>query len=132
MSLSGDGAPAAAMTREERLASYKELREGLDEMLAMPDQDDDETQALIQDAKTELAIFAQQLNDEETIEVTAGVRQVTRAAAPGDASAVSTGISPASGSQEGSQTILLYPPTISLISVRRMRFTSTSARGTRA
>lgn len=77
------------MSREERLASYRELLEGLEEIIASHDIDatdgDDQAAALVEEVEQQLQTLAQLLNDEETIEVTPGlVKRVERLSGPGE------------------------------------------------
>lgn len=69
----GDGGDGG---RAKRLADYKELLEGLEEMLVMQSEDDDEIQLLVADAQAQLTALAQSLNEEETIDVTPGLTKL--------------------------------------------------------
>ncbi|KAK7196416.1 hypothetical protein NESM_000578800 [Novymonas esmeraldas] len=71
------------MSREERIASYRELVEGLDDILASHDADadadgDDAEQmaALVEEVETQLRTLAQLLNAEECVQVTPGLRKL--------------------------------------------------------
>lgn len=68
------------MSREERIASYRELVEGLDDILASHDADGDndgedaeQMAALVEEVEVQLRTLAQLLNEEETIQVTPGL-----------------------------------------------------------
>ncbi|KAL7695523.1 hypothetical protein N2W54_001124 [Lotmaria passim] len=96
------------MSREERVASYRELVEGLESILASHDpdstgenaDDDAEQLALIEEVETQLRTLAKLLNEEENIQVTPGlVKKVTKSAVTGQL-----------------ETVILYPsPTPSTI-----------------
>ncbi|AIN95467.1 hypothetical protein LPMP_050260 [Leishmania panamensis] len=80
------------MSREERIASYRELVEGLDDILASHDADGDhdgedamQMAALVEEVEVQLRTLAQLLNDEETIQVTPGLmRKVEKSPETGE------------------------------------------------
>ncbi|KAG5511391.1 hypothetical protein JKF63_07354 [Porcisia hertigi] len=78
------------MTREERIASYRELVEGLDDILASADGDNDgedaeQMAALVEEVEVQLRTLAQLLNEEETIQVTPGLmKKVERSPETGE------------------------------------------------
>ncbi|KPA80781.1 hypothetical protein ABB37_04228 [Leptomonas pyrrhocoris] len=92
------------MSRDERVASYRELVEGLEGILASHDPDgaggeddneDAEQLALVEEVETQLRTLAKLLNDEETIQVTPGlIKKVSKSAVIGGAP----------------ETTILYPP----------------------
>ncbi|GET85760.1 hypothetical protein, conserved [Leishmania tarentolae] len=68
------------MSREERIASYRELVEGLDDILASHDaegdndgEDAEQMAALVEEVEVQLRTLAKLLNEEETIQVTPGL-----------------------------------------------------------
>lgn len=91
------------MSREERIASYRELVEGLEGILASHDPDgstgdneaeDAEQLALIEEVETQLRTLAKLLNEEETIQVTPNLlKKVSKSALTGEL-----------------ETTILYPP----------------------
>jgi hypothetical protein len=81
------------MSRAERIASYRELVEGLEGILASHEPDgaadneaeDAEQLALIEEVEAQLRTLAKLLNEEENIQVTPGlVKKVTKSAVSGE------------------------------------------------
>lgn len=89
------------MSRERRLASYRELIDGLDDILAATDADGEEAEqmaALVEEVEVQLRTLAQLLNDEETVEVTPGLlKRVEKAPETGEV-----------------QTTIFFPPPLQL------------------
>lgn len=91
------------MSRDERIASYRELVDGLESILSShdpeggADADDAEQLALIEEVETQLRTLARLLNEEESITVTPGlVKKASRSAATGEI-----------------ETTIVYPPPLS-------------------
>ncbi|KAG5486293.1 hypothetical protein CUR178_07604 [Leishmania enriettii] len=105
------------MSREERIASYRELVEGLNDILASHDADGDndgedaeQIAALVEEVEAQLRTLAQLLNDEETIQVTAGlIKKVEKSPETGEVVTTIVYPPPSASSTASSSTTRLRP-----------------------
>ncbi|KAG5487033.1 hypothetical protein LSCM1_07702 [Leishmania martiniquensis] len=105
------------MSREERIASYRELVEGLDDILASHDangdndgEDAEQIAALVEEVEAQLRTLAQLLNEEETIQVTAGlIKRVEKSSETGEVLTTIVYPSPSTSSTAASSTLRPAP-----------------------